>query len=84
MNIHALEESKSSQNKSPKIEKETDININKSTQQKIEGKIIWNILEYSIDENKNPFVVKKTYYDENGNKIESKELNEIKKWFKWN
>ncbi len=78
MNIHNLEESKSSQNKSPKIEKETDININKSTQQKIEGKIIC-IIEYSIDENKNPFVVKKTYYDENGNKIESKELNEIKK-----
>ncbi len=43
MNIHALEESKSSQNKSAKIEKETDININKSAQQKIEGKIIWNI-----------------------------------------
>ena len=40
MNIHNLEESKSSQNKSRKIEKETDININKSTQQKIEGKII--------------------------------------------
>ena len=31
MNIHNLEESKSSQNKSRKIEKETDININKST-----------------------------------------------------
>jgi hypothetical protein len=78
MNIHVLEESKSSQNKSPKIEKETDINVNKTTQQKVEGKIVC-IIEYSIDENKNPFVVNKTYYDENGNKIESKELNEIKK-----
>ena len=78
MNIHVLEESKSSQNKSPKIEKETDINVNKSTQQKIKGKIIC-IIEYSIDENKNPFVVKKIYYDENGNKIESKEQKKKKK-----